>query len=285
MRVFFRERCVKDLANVSGNVNGNGIKKMGEGARIIWSADGMTLAEIIAILKDPNFPRDKVAIKLDRLFLTDDEKNPRLLYAIDEIQQDYGVPVFADTKIVEIPSKVLELTKIHLRHKPWMLNVMGNICNTGVASNEEGVEPDVLSEFAEMCLQAGTSPCVVTVLTSKSPSVIAMEYSGRMVDAQVAMYAELAAKCGVTDVVCSSLEIEFLRRGVSTKELRLNVPGVRMPGSSKHDQKRVATPGRAIKLGADRLVIGRDLSQGEGTFAERLKRITDNIWAEANVKI
>lgn len=262
------------------------VMQKGDQIRVIWSADGLTLAQIVEVVKDPNFPRERVGIKLDRLFLTDDEANPRGLYAIDELQETYGVPVFADTKIVEIPVKTLALVKLHLRHKPWMLNVMGNICNTGIVPEpgKEVVDVDVLSEFAEMCLGVGASPCVVTVLTSKKPEVISMEYS-RLANAQVAMYADLAAKCGVTDVVCSALEIEFLRRGTSTKQLKLNVPGVRLPGSSKDDQQRVATPGLAINRGADRLVIGRDLSSGDGTFVERLRRITDNIREEAGVEI
>ena len=38
------------------------------------------------------------------------------------------------------------------------------------------------------------------------------------------------------------------------------VPGIRLPGAARDDQARVATPGEAIELGADWLVIGRTVT-------------------------
>jgi orotidine-5'-phosphate decarboxylase len=41
----------------------------------------------------------------------------------------------------------------------------------------------------------------------------------------------------------------------------LVTPGIRPANGSAGDQKRVMTPGRAIALGADRLVVGRPVTQ------------------------
>jgi len=43
--------------------------------------------------------------------------------------------------------------------------------------------------------------------------------------------------------------------------LKLVTPGVRPTGSALGDQKRVMTPGEAIRAGADYLVVGRPITQ------------------------
>lgn len=246
--------------------------------RIIWSADGLDWPSLEAILRREDFPRDQVAVKLDRLFLTRYGLN-----TIGWVQEKIGVPVFADAKIVEIPSKTMELVKLHLEQQPWMLNVMAQIANTGVnpSMREKRItddELDVLNQFATECKQAGTKPCVVTVLTSKTDSLAEYEYNVTTNEA-VFSYVSLAIGCGVTDIVCSPKEAEFLRQATGWPEyMRLNTPGVRLASSSKDDQERVMTPGEALFKGADRLVIGRDLSRNR-EFKENLENILADIQA------
>lgn len=243
--------------------------------RIIWSADNLDWPQLREILADDDFPRDQVAVKLDRLFLTK--------YGLDKISkvQKMGVPVFADAKIVEIPSKTMELVKLHLEQRPWMLNVMAQITNTGVNPSMREAEItvdelDVLNEFATECKEAGTKSCVVTVLTSKSDNLVEYEYNVSTNEA-VFSYVSLASSCGVTDIVCSPKEAEFLRQASGWPEyMQLNTPGVRLASSSKDDQKRVMTPGEALSKGADRLVIGRDLSRN-GEFQKNLGNILEDI--------
>ena len=47
------------------------------------------------------------------------------------------------------------------------------------------------------------------------------------------------------------------------KNFKIIVPGIRLEGSSKNDQKRVMTPKEAIILGADHLVIGRPITESK----------------------
>lgn len=246
--------------------------------RIIWSADGLSWPELREILRRDDFPRNEVAVKLDRLFLTK--------YGLNKIAavQELGIPVFADAKIVEIPSKSMELVEEHLKHHPWMLNVMAQIANTGISPSVDATglvddtEIDVLNRFAIACKDAGTKSCVVTVLTSKTPTLVQYEYNGLDVNAAVLGYVSLAVSCGVTDIVCSPKEAEFMRgrTGAWTDRVKFNTPGVRLADSSKDDQKRVMTPGEALAKGANRLVIGRDLSRG-GDFVGNLRKIMMDI--------
>ena len=91
--------------------------------------------------------------------------------------------------------------------------------------------------------------------------------------------------CGVSDIVCSPQEVAEVRRlkkiNVDTGEwqpngIEINTPGVRLPGSSKDDQARVMTPCQALASGANRLVIGRDLSR-DGKFSQNFAKIMANI--------
>jgi orotidine-5'-phosphate decarboxylase len=234
--------------------------------KLIWSADGISLEELISII-DGDFPKDSVAIKLDRLFLT-----KHGLSAISEVQKR-GVPVFADAKIIEIPSKVDELAKLHLEQQPWMLNAMAAICNNGITLRYPGnLTGDELYQFASLCKDAGTKSCVVTVLTSKTEDLARQEF-GKSTIETVAYYAKLAVECGITDIVCSPIEAKSVR---NLGSVDINTPGVRLPESDKDDQARVMTPAKALENGATRLVIGRDLSRG-GKFTENFARIMENI--------
>jgi orotidine-5'-phosphate decarboxylase len=64
---------------------------------------------------------------------------------------------------------------------------------------------------------------------------------------------------GCDGVVSSGLEVERLRRE-APRELIVVTPGIRpVDNTSDGDQKRVMTPAKAIKAGADYLVVGRPI--------------------------
>ena len=84
-----------------------------------------------------------------------------------------------------------------------------------------------------------------------------------------------AIEAGMNGIVCSSLEVAKVR-SMTGPTMTLVIPGVRSPGKSAGDQKRVATPADAIANGADYLVIGRQITRAENPGAELLK-ILDEI--------
>lgn len=237
--------------------------------KIIWSADGISLKELIKAVESDGFPRGQVAVKLDRLFLTK-EGLPSI-----SVVQERGIPVFADAKIIEIPSKTIEIAKLHLEYQPWMLNVMAGAGSTGFLPGgiEENLKPDALFQFSELCKAAGTKSCAVTVLTSKTEEFTRCEF-GKLPKNAVIFYAKMAINCGFTDIVCSPLEAKIVRN--LSDVVGINTPGVRLSESSKDDQSRVMTPAKALENGAIRLVIGRDLSRN-GDFAGNFAKIMANI--------
>lgn len=241
--------------------------------RLIWSAD-VPKEDIIAVIEAEALPKGTI-IKLDRLFFETESKDFVNYCQIN----DY--PVFCDAKIIEIPDKALAIAKTYLTHKPFMLNIMAGACSTNIIDIEDEKKIDALKRFADICAEAGTRSCAVTVLTSKSPSMCAYEFSASPIE-QVLKYTLVMQKAGITDIVCSPKEARAIREKSLFDMLDINTPGVRLPDSSRDDQQRVMTPHDALDAGATRLVIGRDLIRGEGDIVDRVKtnyqKIIEDIW-------
>ena len=78
----------------------------------------------------------------------------------------------------------------------------------------------------------------------------------------VSNLAKMSKESGLSGVVCSSEEIEIVRKTCGN-EFKIIVPGIRPEGTQNNDQKRVMTPKEAISLGADHLVIGRPITESK----------------------
>ena len=107
---------------------------------------------------------------------------------------------------------------------------------------------------------AKTTLLAVTILTSVDEATL----TGDMgltppIEQNVTRLAAMAVGAGATGIVCSPFEIASVRKAVGTGP-RIVTPGVRMPGESAHDQKRVATPMQAFADGCDFVVMGRSLT-------------------------
>jgi len=98
----------------------------------------------------------------------------------------------------------------------------------------------------------------VTVLTSLDQTDLADLGVGRDMKAQVEALGRLACSNGADGIVCSPKEVAAMRAALGSAAL-LVTPGVRPAGADVGDQKRVATPGQAVKDGATHLVVGRPI--------------------------
>jgi orotidine-5'-phosphate decarboxylase len=96
----------------------------------------------------------------------------------------------------------------------------------------------------------------VTVLTSYDDADLAAAGYEMSVPELAAARAAQARDTGVDGLVCSAEEATNLRKIVGPGMV-LVTPGIRPMGSATGDQKRVMGPARAIRSGADYLVVGR----------------------------
>jgi orotidine-5'-phosphate decarboxylase len=159
-----------------------------------------------------------------------------------------GFEVFLDLKFHDIPSTVANACKAAASLGVWMTNVhaLGGIKMLAAARN---------------ALPSGTTKLIaVTLLTSMGPDDLNSIGLNREPVCVVQKLAFLARNCGLDGIVCSALETARLRQIMGTN-FCLVTPGIRPADSSVDDQKRIATPRKAIQNGADYLVIGRPISQ------------------------
>ena len=173
---------------------------------------------------------------------------PRLVASLRE----RGKRVFLDLKYLDIPNTVEGAVRAAAGLGVDLLTVHA----TGGGA--------MLRAAAEGAGDTGTEVVAVTLLTSLT-GVGAAEAWGReavVAADEVSRLAALVAASGVAGVVCAVPEAARVRaeRGSG---FRIVTPGIRMPGDAADDQKRVATPGDAVRAGADYLVVGRSITGAE----------------------
>ncbi len=108
------------------------------------------------------------------------------------------------------------------------------------------------------------SVLAVTVLTSLGKDELREMDSPLSMEELVSKRAEYARAAGCQGVVCSALEARAVRRVIGD-DMFMVTPGIRPSGlfGADDDQKRIQTPYKAIKDGADFLVMGRPISMSK----------------------
>jgi orotidine-5'-phosphate decarboxylase len=168
-----------------------------------------------------------------------------------------GFQVFLDLKYHDIPNTVAAACAAAADLGVWMLNV-----------HASGGRKMMTLAAERLAALPGDRPLLiaVTILTSLAQEDIAeIGYPGTPAE-NVSRLAALAEQSGLDGVVCSPLEVDALRaeRGAG---FRLVTPGVRPAGAGTDDQKRIMTPGDAIRAGASYLVVGRPVTAAADPLA------------------
>jgi orotidine-5'-phosphate decarboxylase len=167
--------------------------------------------------------------------------------AIVRTMQQAGFRVFLDLKFHDIPNTAREA--VH------------SVCGLGIGMTTIHLSggPAMTSEAVKAASGTGTLVLGVTVLTSMDDESLGVIGVPRKAAEQVMHLAEMGVNCGLRGVVASPQEITALREEFG-HSLTIVTPGVRPAGSDTGDQRRVMTPGEAIRCGADYLVIGRPVT-------------------------
>jgi len=156
-----------------------------------------------------------------------------------------GKNVFYDFKLHDIGATVEKATR--------------SISGLGADLLTVHARPDVMVSAAIGRGRSDLKILGVTVLTSLDKQ--ALEDIGYYDSAEdlVMRRVDQALKAGIDGVVSSPLEAEKIRSQVPDNFLVVT-PGIRMPDGDKGDQKRIATPGDALRSGASHIVVGRPIT-------------------------
>jgi orotidine-5'-phosphate decarboxylase len=116
---------------------------------------------------------------------------------------------------------------------------------------------------ARNALEGITNPpqlLAVTVLTSMDQQQLQAVGIGRTPAEQVELLAQAGLAAGIRGFVCSPEEVARMR-ALTGPEGILVTPGIRPAEAAVGDQRRIATPAEALRLGASYLVVGRPITQ------------------------
>lgn len=186
---------------------------------------------------------------------------------------ELGMPLFLDLKFHDIPNTVAGAVRSGVHLRPLIIDVHAQGGRAMMAAAADAARDEAASLGIARPLVLG-----VTVLTSLDASDLNDIGVAAGTQDQVVRLARLAQASGLDGVVCSGEEIVPLRAALGT-DFKLLVPGIRPAWSATGDQKRILTPGEAVRRGADFLVIGRPIADAPDPRAAA-QRIADEI-AEA----
>jgi orotidine-5'-phosphate decarboxylase len=161
------------------------------------------------------------------------------------------LPVFLDLKFHDIPTTVRRAAR----------NVGGlgvSLLTVHALGGPEMVRAAV-GGAAEGAQDAGTAP----------PEVVAVTVLSSLAEAAGASPASLAfeaVEAGARGAVVSGHDVGVVREALGPGPL-LVVPGIRPAGLGADDHVRVLTPAEALEAGADRLVVGRPVTEAPDPVA------------------
>jgi len=166
--------------------------------------------------------------------------------------------IFGDYKLSDIPNTCSSAIKAV---KDLNLNYITIHINSGLKALQ-----------AAKKVSGKTKLIGVTVLTSLDNKSLKEIGFNKNVKKLVFHQAKLASKAKLDAIVCSPQEIKTIRK-IFKKEII--TPGVRLPGDSKGDQKRIMTPKQAFQNGASSLVMGRSLIKGN--IKKNIQKLINNL--------
>lgn len=159
-----------------------------------------------------------------------------------------GKRIFLDLKLHDIPRTVERAVESCMKFGVELLTLHASGSKAMIESAAKAVRE----------AKSNTKLLAVTVLTSMDQSDLEILGVTRPMQEQVVALGSMAVAAGAHGLVCSPKEVVALRKVLGV-EPWLITPGVRPAGGDVGDQKRVATPGQAIRDGSTHLVIGRPI--------------------------
>ena len=164
----------------------------------------------------------------------------------NELKQEHGKRVFLDMKLFDIGATVEATVRGLAQYDLDFLTVHG--------------DPHVVRAAKEGAAGKPLKILAVTILTSLDRADLdaSLIKPGDIRDIVLERAAN-ALEAGADGLIASPQEAAMIRALPQAKGRLIVTPGVRPAGADLGDQKRIATPGAAIRDGADHIVVGRPI--------------------------
>ncbi len=181
-----------------------------------------------------------------------------------KLVHDKGAKVFLDLKFHDIPNTVAHAVRSAAQLGVFMINLHA------LGGSE------MMKKAIKMIGASQNRPKLlgVTVLTSMDETAIAEVGISRGLGEEVLSLAKLVKDSGLDGVVVSPKEISLIRQNLG-KDFIIVTPGIRPAWADKTDQKRIMTPGEAVKAGADYIVVGRPILEAGDPVKAAMKIIKE----------
>ena len=163
-----------------------------------------------------------------------------------ELKHEHGKRIFLDMKLFDIGATIEAAVRGLAQFDIDFLTVHG--------------DPHVVRAAKQGAAGSGMQILAVTILTSLDRGDLdaSLIQSGDIGDL-VQTRAGRAFDAGADGVIASPQEAAAIRALPEADGRLIVTPGVRPAGADLGDQKRVATPARALADGADHIVVGRPI--------------------------
>ncbi|AUI71029.1 orotidine-5'-phosphate decarboxylase [Companilactobacillus alimentarius] len=173
--------------------------------------------------------------------------------------RERGYNIFLDLKLHDIPNTVKRTCQMIAKWDVQMLTIHASGGSKMIKSAKEGLAG------------SNTKLLAVTQLTSLGQVELTNELQVTLRSQDyVTRLAKLAFTNGADGVISSALEVPMIKE-VTSESFLCVTPGIRPKSSKIGDQKRVATPNQAKKLGSDLIVVGRPITQAKDKYNAYVK--------------
>ncbi len=161
-----------------------------------------------------------------------------------------GYKVFLDLKLFDISNTVE--------------NAVSGLCDANFDFLTVQGDPHVIEAAVKGRSSSSTKILAVTFLTSLDRGDLDQNLiKPGEIQSLTDKRAEKAILAGADGVIASPKELQLIRKNPVCAKKIVVTPGIRPRNSSIDDQKRVATPSEALRLGASHIVVGRPICQAE----------------------
>jgi orotidine-5'-phosphate decarboxylase len=173
----------------------------------------------------------------------------------NELKQEHGKRIFLDMKLFDIGATIEAAVRGIAQYDLDFLTVHG--------------DPQVVRAACEGKRGKDLKILAVTVLTSLDRADLDANLikPGDIHEITLERAAK-ALEAGADGVIASPQEAAMIRALPQAKGRLIVTPGVRPAGAASGDQKRIATPAKAISDGANHIVVGRPIWQAADPAAD-----------------